>query len=99
MTHRDRSGEVIEQPPTIGSPHDPRCRDGWLPETTDARPVPCLVCRPEIGRQVEQRRRERHRGLASDATREAAMRVIREALAAARRRETDVRRPADRQAS
>jgi hypothetical protein len=97
--HRDRSGEVIEQVPALGSPHDPRCRDGWLPETADERPVPCLVCRPNIGRQVEQRRRERHRGLASAATREAAMRTIRATLAASRQDAAAERPPAERQAS
>jgi hypothetical protein len=28
--------------------HMARCRDGWLGEDNDGRPVPCLHCRPHL---------------------------------------------------
>lgn len=28
--------------------HDPRCRRGWLGETEDGHPIPCLHCRPHL---------------------------------------------------
>lgn len=37
----DRYGEE----PT---PHDPRCRDGWLGEDDAGHPIPCLQCRPHL---------------------------------------------------
>lgn len=86
--HRDRSGDLVEDVAESGSWHDPRCRDGWLPETVDARPVPCLVCRPHIGQQQDRRRRQQplHRG--SSHARETAMRSIRTALDESSRRRT-----------
>jgi hypothetical protein len=30
--------------------HDARCRDGWLGDDDQDRPIPCLVCRPHLTR-------------------------------------------------
>ena len=41
---RDRTGEEIE-------PH--RCGNGWIGETSDGRPIPCLICKPHLGRRSD----------------------------------------------
>ena len=86
MTRRDRTGDLVDDQPGVVEWHDPRCRAGWLPETTDRRPVPCTVCRPHIGQQQERRRRKRPRTTATDDTRRDAMANIRAAIADAGRR-------------
>lgn len=45
MSH-DRTGDP--DPTDRGPWHDPRCRDGWLGENADGKPIPCYVCRPHL---------------------------------------------------
>jgi hypothetical protein len=56
---RDRTGELVEDDvEQLPVPHDPLCRDGWLPATTDDRARPCLTCKPHLrGRRDRLRRR------------------------------------------
>jgi hypothetical protein len=91
--HRDRTGELIDEPTAPAPWHDPRCHDGWLPETTDRRPVPCLTCRPHIAEDLDRRRRRGSREIAATPAREAAMTAIRAALADTRQRRTTVAQP------
>lgn len=39
--------------------HDPRCTGGWLGETDDGHPIPCLECRPHLRDQLDRRRGDR----------------------------------------
>jgi len=49
---RDRTGEVLDPDPDDDwTPHEDRCRDGWLREDADGRPSPCLLCRPHLARR------------------------------------------------
>lgn len=57
MTRLDRYGDPVEEDEDQvsgsgqvrgTSHHDPDCRDGWLGEDADGRPVPCLECRPHL---------------------------------------------------
>ncbi|WP_157514994.1 hypothetical protein [Nocardioides sp. J54] len=49
MSRVDRYGDPIEDEPEEADRwHDPRCRDGWLGEDLQGRPVPCLQCRPHL---------------------------------------------------
>lgn len=43
----DRTGDQIDAPEAPRW-HDPRCRNGWLGDDLDGRPVPCLQCRPHL---------------------------------------------------
>lgn len=42
----DRYGDT-EPPP----PH--HCGNGWIGETPDGRPIPCLICKPHLARRGE----------------------------------------------
>lgn len=41
---RDRFGEPVTPEPLAPVPHDPRCRNGWLPGGDN--PAPCPSCKP-----------------------------------------------------
>lgn len=58
---RDRDGSLLDHHPLEDddwTPHEHRCHDGWLGETTDGRPIPCHTCRPWLNthRQPNTRR-------------------------------------------
>jgi len=44
--NRDRTGEPIEPADESAPWHDPRCRNGWLGEDEQGRPIPCPVHKP-----------------------------------------------------
>lgn len=51
MTH-DRTGEPVDDTTQTTTTHDSRCRSGWLGETDDGNPIPCLTCRPHLRRSA-----------------------------------------------
>ena len=61
---RDRFGDPIDNEPhddtlaAADTPHDPRCRDGWLGEDEAGRVIPCLTCRPHLHDHREALRRQ-----------------------------------------
>ncbi|MBM0125608.1 hypothetical protein [Pimelobacter simplex] len=57
MTRYDRYGDQIDDDvvqttwktgETDFQQHAPGCRDGWLGEDDEGRPIPCLECRPHL---------------------------------------------------
>lgn len=78
----DATGEAYDDEVDRQAPpawHDPRCRDGWLPDTADGRPVACATCKPHVARQ-QQRRPRRLEQPASPHVQAAAMTEIRRAF-------------------
>lgn len=45
---RDRYGEVVDLDAPARKPHDPRCRNGWIGDDEDGRPIPCRQCKPHL---------------------------------------------------
>lgn len=49
MTRYDRYGDHLDED-DLDPSHDQTCRDGWLGEDHQGRPIPCLKCRPHLNR-------------------------------------------------
>lgn len=50
----DRTGAPREPEDDSAPWHDPRCRNRWLGEDDEGRPIPCPVCKPHTaGRRAE----------------------------------------------
>lgn len=47
----DRTGAELEPEDGSAPWHDPRCRDRWLGEDEEGRPIPCPVCKPHTIRR------------------------------------------------
>ena len=43
-----REAEADEVHARLPSAHDARCRDGWLGDDDQDRPIPCPTCRPHL---------------------------------------------------
>jgi hypothetical protein len=41
----DDPDEGVRRPHTL---HDPRCRNGWIGDDEDGRPIPCRTCKPHL---------------------------------------------------
>lgn len=50
MRRYDRYGDPIE--PEHIPPHEARCKNGWLGEDAEGRPIPCTRCRPHLTKRV-----------------------------------------------
>ena len=52
MHRYDRYGEPIEI--ETPRPHEASCRNGWLGEDSEGRPVPCTICRPHLQKETQR---------------------------------------------